>query len=881
MKSILSTLPSWGVLVFALAVRLGSASTSPVDASDPLRQLAARIKAAELQAAAGVPVSSADMQRLLDSARQLNVATAQQTPEFARKYRAVMLELGRLQHDTLNSVPSVTGSRANSAIDIEALDQHGSDCASALGISTALPVSVTLAERGATHSSAWLRVLPAAVESLRISASSTTADPALEVFSSCGAAKASGSNDDSIGLDAALALQVSARQPLYVHLLNSGSAGNVLVTVQGTNGNLSGTVRDRDTGTPIEGAYVDLYATSGAILWTSFSASDGTYSIPYAPGDYYVVAQVPSYATQIYAGIDCAPGFDMIGGCDPANATIVTLSAGATNTGVDFSLDHGYSLQGQIRDAANNPLGGYVVLYNAAGSGRGSYASDQYGHFKIAALPPATYKLAVEVNGFDAQMYDHKDCGVASPSECNISQATPIVVSNADVYGLDFTLTPAASISGHVLQPNGQAPANTQVVAVPIAPTQSGGSAFVAADGSYRIGPLQPGSYRLYASPAANYFPMAFPNIDCATYDCRYELPNAAQIAISQPGEQLTADLHVHAIPPVTGRVTDAATGSPLSGVEIHTDSTFGFYSFPLAAVTDSNGNFSATGFANGNYYLWARSPDHVDQLYAGFDCEADNNFFPFFPCDLNNATQLNIAPGNVPAIANFQLTQSSAISGSVTFDAGPGSHIVGWTIVGLYDTNGNLQKSVGADANGHYLADDVPPGTYYAVSQSNQIYTVDQLWPATNCAHPCTPSLGQPIQVTAGATVSGIDFRIALQNAVVGRVSGPGGAAVNGALVDLFSASDASYLGSVQVDTDGYYITTGSLGDYFVATEAGQGYVDQVYQGISCPLGASYYGLCPLTNATAVTLSAANLQPTIVNFVLQRADPIFASSFE
>src|SRR6185295_12746755 len=117
------------------------------------------------------------------------------------------------------------------------------------------------------------------------------------------------------------------------------------------------------------------------------------------------------------------------------------------------------------------------------------------------------------------------------------------------------------------------------------------------------------------------------------------------------------------------------------AGVEIRTNSTFGFYSFPVGAVTDSNGDYSVGNntFAVGSYYIWARSPDHVDQLYAGFDCESDDNFFPFFPCNLGNATTLSIAPGNAPAVLNFQLKQTGAISGNVTFDAGPGSHIPGW----------------------------------------------------------------------------------------------------------------------------------------------------------------------------------------------------------
>jgi hypothetical protein len=82
--------------------------------------------------------------------------------------------------------------------------------------------------------------------------------------------------------------------------------------------------------------------------------------------------------------------------------------------------------------------------------------------------------------------------------------------------------------------------------------------------------------------------------------------------------------------------------------------------------------------------------------------------------------------------------------------------------------------------------------------------------------------------------------------------------------------------------DAQGYYASPGNLDNgYYVATEAGDGYVDQVYSGISCPLGAAYYGLCPFNNATAITLDGSATQPHIVDFVLQTNDPIFANGFE
>jgi hypothetical protein len=872
-----SALALMAILITHLFMSAAASAQPAASTQDLLRLLATQMKSAEAEIAAGQDVAS--LQRLEVQVRGLG-PDATRDPEDARKHRAVMLELARLKQLSANSHgrPSVP-SRAT--FDTEVVtSSHGAECGNALGLSASLPVSITMAARSMGGSSAWLRVLPEASETLRVSASSTSADPRIQVFSSCDATQTLVASDDTIGLGASLSLSALARRPFFIHVLNSGASGNVLVGVQDGNGSVTGTVRDAVTGNVISNAYVDLFAVNGAILATTSSGPDGTYTIAQPAGDYYLISQAPSYVTQIFSGIDCPPGFQNIAGCDPSNASVVTVVVGATVPGIDFSLDHGHSIWGQIRDSDNHPLGGSVVLYNAAGTALQSYGSDEFGHYQISALPPATYKIAAESIGYDAQMYDGIRCAGVGVNQCSLAEAAAIVMSGMDIFGIDFAMPTSAAISGKILLPNGQ-PAAAQVVAVPISPTSQGASAFADQGGNYRLGPLQTGSYHVYVEPGTGYFPEAYPGIDCSTYDCRYELTGAAQIGIAQPGTQVTINLQLDPIPPVTGHVSDATTGAPLAGVEIHTNSTFGFYFFPTSVVTDSNGNFSTNAFSVGQYYFWARSTDHVDQLYSGVDCETDGYFVGFpFPCSLASATTVNVAPGPAPSPLTFQLRRSSAISGTVLLEAGPSSHIPWQMEVEIYDSAGKFQKSAQSDALGNYIVNDIPPGTYFALADSNGP-VADQLWPGVNCLRPCTLSMGQPIQVASGATASAIDFRITRQDAVVGRVTDASGVPVTGALVDLFLQSDSSYLGSAEADADGYYIAQWALGAYFVATEAGHGYIDQVHEGIACPLGAAYYGLCSFANATAVNLNSSNLQPNIVNFVLQRADPIFSNGFE
>src|SRR5262249_16895653 len=144
------------------------------------------------------------------------------------------------------------------------------------------------------------------------------------------------------------------------------------------------------------------------------------------------------------------------------------------------------------------------------------------------------------------------------------------------------------------------------------------------------------------------------------------------------------------------------------------------------------------------------------------------------------------------------------------------------------------------------------------------------QLWMGLPCDPTCIPTTGTPIPVPQSQSVSGIDFVLTREDAIFGRVTDTNGQPVTSAIVDLFNVSDSTYAGSTVVDAQGYYVLTGGVGmSYFLATEAGNGYVNQIYSGIACPDGAAFYGTCAFDSATPLTLLASNAGPHVANFVL------------
>jgi hypothetical protein len=178
-----------------------------------------------------------------------------------------------------------------------------------------------------------------------------------------------------------------------------------------------------------------------------------------------------------------------------------------------------------------------------------------------------------------------------------------------------------------------------------------------------------------------------------------------------------------------------------------------------------------------------------------------------------------------------------------------------------------------------------VATGTYYATASSNYYseYYVYQLWHGIDCPDGnCAATTGTPITVPAMTSVTSIDFQLARVNGIVGRVVDPSGAPIRGVAIDLFNVADHSYIGGAATDALGYFAVSANQGaTYFVATESGGGYVDQVYSGIACTSGSAYDGKCSLTNATPIAVGTSPAPPIVVNFTLKIGDRVFGNGFE
>jgi Carboxypeptidase regulatory-like domain len=873
------------VAIFALivsAVSHGASAAEPAVSISALQLLGAQVKHAADRVDVGNPPSSIEMSTLdhrLSLARMSIATTTDQ--RVVRKYMAIALLFAKLNSDVARSPTPSSWATAltRSQIDVESVtSSHGATCATALGLTLDRPVRLSLGNAA----DAWFLITDAST--LRLKTTSSGPDPALDVFDSCGvSSKSLASNDDSLGLDADAIVANPHAQTLYVHLRNLGRPGSISIAATLAPGSINGNVKDAATGLPITNANIWVYSSPSFYYGSGYTDENGAYSfVPSDPGTFYVIAGAPLYVTQPYPSGSCPFNsyYYNFSSCDFSKALTVTVTATSSVSNINFSLGTGQQLTGQVRGSDNLPLAGQVYLLMPNGQSLTSTSSDAGGHYLFQTLPPDSYVVEAATNGYGSQMYDHVACSGPLQNQCNTLAATPVVVGSQNISDVNFTLPLLSSVSGTVTTSDGAALIGGYVTVV----DQNGNTvagANVDAFGNYSAGPIANGTYYVVASSNAT-FSQLYPDHDCGT-NCDTEFADATPITFAYTGQNIEADFVLDYLPTLTGHVTDAITGLPLRNTEvllITQPPSVSAYS-NIYAYTDASGAYSVANVPAGQYFVWAQSVDHVDQIYSGIVCESANYYSPV-NCNIAGATLLEVTSGNALPSFDFALDPSGTISGRATIKAGSGSDLPAMLTVTLYDGTGTSVGYASSDATGKYIISDLAPGTYYALA-GQQYYGnyISQIWQNIDCTN-CVATTGTPIVIARGTSATDIDFQVTRTDVVVGRVVDAADQPIRGAVIDLFSTLDGSYVTGAGTDAQGYYQVAAPTGaSYYVATESGSGYIDQVFSGISCPDGTAYDKKCSLSGAAPIYLNAGSIQPHIVNFVLQSNDPIFANGFE
>lgn len=354
-------------------------------------------------------------------------------------------------------------------------------------------------------------------------------------------------------------------------------AGNVNVVPPATTRNInirvdrsasvSGYVRTAE-GTPIQGALLlaDPVGQRFEGIWTR-SDSEGGYTLSGLPPARYVVWVTGQDLPGWYVGQIYNMKYKR------SQADTITLISGQGVTGVDFFLEEGGVVTGQVVDKQTNTPLTRIAIWTSTIDGDTPPAlgltDNSEGKYSLR-FKPGSYLIQTGMpTGYITQWY--RDA-------FSREDATPVVVNlRQETAQVNFYLPRPGSISGWVYEKDGKTPiASANVFAFPVDPKAIGSGANTGLDGTYKIEGLPSGSYVAQVTvtnhvsanrPADVTAPNETPNINFALDSYPFKVTVVGQAVIGNQGGSVTIS---DSLNPLVNAGVDVPAGALLANTVIN-----------------------------------------------------------------------------------------------------------------------------------------------------------------------------------------------------------------------------------------------------------------------------------------------------------------------
>jgi hypothetical protein len=504
------------------------------------------------------------------------------------------------------------------------------------------------------------------------------------------------------------------------------------------------------------------------------------------------------------------------------------------------------TLTGQVRDATTSAAvnGASIDVYSSAGGIIAHAATDASGFYAIGDLPTGSYFAVARSPGLQTQIYENLNCA----SDCNATtQGTPIpVTAGSTTRNIDFALARGGTFGGRVS--NAATGAGLANVGVSVYATD--GSALVAsrltdAFGAYTSGwGLPAGTYFARTFNSSGFVDKVYDDITCLGGICN--ATTGTPISITPDSTTGNIDFALAPGGRISGTVTTAGSGSPLPFLEVWIYDTRG--GKVTAGLTDARGAYlSSSGLPTGTYYARTASSGFIDKVFDDITCHGNN-------CAVTTGTPISVTAGATTGNINFELTLGGSISGTVT-SASTGMPISD-LVVQVYSSSGVIMSSANTNGSGVYTVGALPSGAYFVRTSTNPSGFMATLYDNISCTT-CSVTMGTPISVTIGTTTGDIDFALLLGGRFTGTVTNAAtGAGLANVGVNVFATNGSLPIGYGFTDASGAYTLLLGLptGTYFARTFTSPGFVDQLYNGITC-VG----GYCRVTAGTPISITTGS----------------------
>ena len=402
-------------------------------------------------------------------------------------------------------------------------------------------------------------------------------------------------------------------------------------------------------GIPLSNCYVTAYDQFGEWINWGFTDSSGSYIIVGLPsGDVRLSAEYSGMGNYSIEWYQNTVSID--------SADIVRVTEPDTVDSIDFVLDHGGAIVGEVLDPDGTPVGPGetdITVYDSTENVIDWIRTDENGSFIVKGLRSGDYKLQVYYSGTENYVEGNYYLEHWYNGSQDFQSATPVPVSAPDTtLNVDIRLHEAGVVSGQVLDPIGQpvGPSEVNVIAYDLLQRQVYRS-HTGADGIYDITKLPSGYYKIFA----DYLYSAPSNPTSEWYDGVKTFEEAQIIRVRQPDTTRGIDFTLESGGYIMGRVESPEGGLLSYAGYVYAYDNKGNRVRRGSIVND--GIYFIDGLPTGDYRLWMRysgEENYMNEWYSG-----KQSFW--------KADSVNVIAPNWTNNINFSLEYSGQLRGFIT----------------------------------------------------------------------------------------------------------------------------------------------------------------------------------------------------------------------
>lgn len=418
--------------------------------------------------------------------------------------------------------------------------------------------------------------------------------------------------------------------------------------------------------------------------------------------------------------------------------------------------------------------------------------TDELGNAKFTGLPFAKFDLSAKAD----------DLAPAPVKPVDLQNSTGTLAFEEKI-----AMSEGGALGGVVMRPDGEPAMGANVQIVGPEPQTKSRRASVDSQGNYSFEHLPAGAYHVKLLKKSRS------DGEGATFS----VTGADAVVEGEPvaivdGKTAKLDLAAPALSVVTGMVTLA--GAPLAGAKVSLTSAgemdFGDFEGPfgggggrLSATTDANGKFKISDVEAGKYQISARRAGSVRAAKKTFEVTNTRETVDIsIPRGAVEGRVIKLDGADPVAGATVTLIDDNPgekseqrVMMAVALDTSSGGEVV------TFDGNG----SVKTDSEGRYKIEDLPPGRYRVKAKGTGFREMRS----------------EPFEVAENQRVTDVDVKLGKAATLVGRVTGPGGAARSGVLVSLDKAEGGAPKMTVSDAEGRFKFTSLDPGEYRLLPQA------------------------------------------------------------